>query len=54
VEFALQDVDKPIGVASYLLCEDLPSELQGSLPTIEQLEMEMATIVAEIESSVDS
>jgi predicted nuclease of restriction endonuclease-like (RecB) superfamily len=53
VEFALQDVDKPIGVASYLLREDLPSELQGSLPTTEQLEMEMATIVAEIESSVE-
>jgi predicted nuclease of restriction endonuclease-like (RecB) superfamily len=50
VEFALQDLDKPIGVASYRLREDLPTELQGSLPTIAQLEVEMATIVAEIES----
>ncbi|MBE9033497.1 DUF1016 family protein [filamentous cyanobacterium LEGE 11480] len=50
VEFALQDLEKPIGVASYVLREDLPSELQGSLPSVEQLEDEMATIVAEIES----
>jgi predicted nuclease of restriction endonuclease-like (RecB) superfamily len=54
VEFALQDLDKPIGVASYLLREDLPTELQGSLPTIAQLEVEMATIVAEIEGTSQS
>jgi predicted nuclease of restriction endonuclease-like (RecB) superfamily len=54
VEFALQDLDKPIGVASYLLREDLPTELQGSLPTIEQLEVEMATIVAAIEANEKS
>jgi predicted nuclease of restriction endonuclease-like (RecB) superfamily len=51
VEFALQDLEKPIGVASYMLREDLPSELQKSLPTSEQLETEMAAIVAEIESN---
>jgi predicted nuclease of restriction endonuclease-like (RecB) superfamily len=50
VEFALQDLEKPIGVASYVLQGDLPSALQESLPTVEQLEVEMATIVAEIES----
>ena len=49
VELALKGMEKPIGVASYVLREDLPSELHDSLPTIEQLELEMATIVAEIE-----
>ena len=49
VELALKGMEKPIGVASYVLREDLPSELHNSLPTIEQLEIEMATIVAEIE-----
>ena len=50
VELALKGMEKPIGVASYVLREDLPSELFNSLPTIEQLELEMATIVAEIEA----
>lgn len=48
VEFALQDLEKPIGVASYVLREDLPPEFQGRLPSVEQLEEEMATIVAEM------
>ena len=50
VELALKGMEKPIGVASYVLREDLPSELHDSLPTIEQLELEMATIVAKIET----
>ena len=50
VELALKGMEKPIGVASYVVREDLPSELHNSLPTIEQLELEMATIVAEIEA----
>jgi predicted nuclease of restriction endonuclease-like (RecB) superfamily len=50
-EFALQDVNKPIGVASYLLRDSLPTELQASLPTIEQLELEVAAVVAEVEGA---
>jgi predicted nuclease of restriction endonuclease-like (RecB) superfamily len=53
-EFALQDLNKPIGIASYMLRDSLPSELQANLPSIEQLELEVATVVAEIEGqSVD-
>jgi predicted nuclease of restriction endonuclease-like (RecB) superfamily len=48
-EFALQDLNKPIGIASYMLRDSLPSELQANLPSIEQLELEVATVVAEIE-----
>jgi predicted nuclease of restriction endonuclease-like (RecB) superfamily len=37
-EYALRDVAKPIGVSAYTLLETLPSDLQGSLPTVEELE----------------
>lgn len=43
VEYALRDVAKPIGVAEWQtkLVESLPAELEGTLPTIEQLEAEL-------------
>ncbi len=41
-EYALRDSNKPIGVAEYHLIEALPAELQTSLPTIEQIERELA------------
>jgi predicted nuclease of restriction endonuclease-like (RecB) superfamily len=41
VEFALQDLQKPIGVATYQLKTHLPKSLENSLPTAEQLEIEM-------------
>jgi predicted nuclease of restriction endonuclease-like (RecB) superfamily len=42
VEYSLRSVDKPVGVSSYTLAESLPDTLKGSLPTIEQLEAELA------------
>lgn len=41
VEYALRDTTKPIGVSGYQITEALPESLQGSLPTIEQLEAEL-------------
>jgi hypothetical protein len=43
VEYALRDLRKPIGVAEWRtrLVESLPKRLQGSLPSIEQLETEL-------------
>ena len=41
-ECALRDSNKPIGVAEYQLMEALPAELQTSLPSIEQIERELA------------
>jgi predicted nuclease of restriction endonuclease-like (RecB) superfamily len=35
VEYALRTVGKPIGVAQYQLSKQLPKELQGKLPTLE-------------------
>jgi hypothetical protein len=40
-EYALRDTRKPIGVSSFRLTESLPEKLQGSLPTIEELEAEL-------------
>ena len=48
VEYSLRDVNKPIGVSTYQLRDALPDQLQGSLPTIEQLEMELEAAVQEL------
>jgi len=41
-EYALRDSARPIGVAEYQLVGSLPTELQTSLPSIEQIERELA------------
>lgn len=41
-EYALRDSARPIGVAEYQLVDSLPAELQISLPSIEQIERELA------------
>jgi predicted nuclease of restriction endonuclease-like (RecB) superfamily len=44
VEYALRDIAKPIGVAQWetKLVERLPPNLKGSLPTVEEIEAELA------------
>ncbi len=37
-EYALGDMNKPIGVSAYLLQDALPEQMKGNLPTIEELE----------------
>lgn len=49
VEYSLRDMNKPIGVSTYQLREALPEQLQGSLPTVEQLEAELEAVEIEIE-----
>jgi hypothetical protein len=46
-EYALRDLNKPIGISAYQLTQALPQEYQGSLPTIEQLEAELLTSAIE-------
>lgn len=41
-EYALRNNTQPMGVAEYQLVESLPLELQTSLPSIEQIERELA------------
>ena len=48
-EYALADKSQPMGIAEYKLVETLPAELQTSLPSIEQIERELARGVGEEE-----
>lgn len=43
VEYALRDLKKPIGVAGWKtkIVEQLPEDLKGSLPTVEEIEAEL-------------
>lgn len=41
-EYTLRDMAKPIGLAEYRLTENLPEDLKIALPTIEELEAELA------------
>ncbi len=41
-EYALRNMSAPIGVSEYLITEALPDDLKASLPTVEQLEAELA------------
>ncbi len=41
-EYALRDMTKPIGLAEYRLNDALPDDIKTALPTIEELEIELA------------
>ena len=41
VDYALSDVQKPIGVSEYQLTRALPEELQSRLPNLESIEAEL-------------
>ncbi len=41
VEYALRDINKPIGVSEYILTDELPSDYNESLPTIDEIENEL-------------
>ena len=46
-EYALGDKTQPMGIAEYRLLESLPAELQTGLPSIEQIERELAALSGE-------
>jgi predicted nuclease of restriction endonuclease-like (RecB) superfamily len=41
-EYALRDMNTPIGISEFKTLEELPLEVQSELPTIEQLEAELS------------
>lgn len=43
-EYALSDINKPMGISEYHLTKILPNELKSSLPTIEDIENEFSKI----------
>lgn len=53
-EYSLRDTNKPIGVSIYQLTEALPESLQGSLPSIEELESELRAVQTEAGETSDS
>ncbi len=44
VEYALKDINKPIGVSEYTITKSLPDKFKSSLPSIEELERELSEI----------
>jgi len=42
-EYALRDISKPLGISEFRYLEQLPEDLKGTLPTIEELEAELDT-----------
>lgn len=42
-EYALRDIQKPIGISDYELGQALPKDFRGNLPTIEEIEKELET-----------
>jgi len=43
-EYALSDIQKPMGLSTYTLSHTLPEALRGKLPSIEQLEQELGKV----------
>jgi predicted nuclease of restriction endonuclease-like (RecB) superfamily len=41
VEYALRDINKPIGVSEYQMSSNLPEDFKSSLPSIEDIEAEL-------------
>lgn len=41
-EFALRDINKPMGVSEFEITETLPENLKSNLPTIEEIENEFS------------
>lgn len=48
-EYAVRSINQPIGVSTYQSQDTLPEQLQQSLPTIEQLEAELNTVIIKTE-----
>ena len=44
VEYALRDINKPLGISEYQLIEILPKEYKSSLPSIEEIEAKLDEI----------
>lgn len=43
-EYALRDLQKPIGISTHRTAKELPAPLQPELPSVEQLEQELNTV----------
>jgi len=48
VEFALRDMNKPMGVSEYTLVETLPDNLKGAMPTVEEIESDLLQLQQQV------
>jgi predicted nuclease of restriction endonuclease-like (RecB) superfamily len=48
-EYSFAGIDKPIGISTYELTRALPKELQSALPTVEEIETELAETMRRLE-----
>ena len=55
-EYALRDINKPVGVSEYKLLQDIPEYLQSQLPKAEDIELHIKDIkdVEELEIQEES
>jgi hypothetical protein len=44
VEYSLQNISSPLGVAEYQIMNAVPDNLKGELPSIEELEQELGAV----------
>ena len=54
VEFALRDVNKPIGIATYTYTDTLPSELRPFFPSNEELVRRLDAVTAALQSRTEA
>jgi len=53
VEYALKDIHQPIGVSTYKLTESLPNDLKGLLPSVEDIENRLISIMESLAESTE-
>ena len=54
VEYALRGMNQPIGVSTYRTTAGLPEEFKAKLPSIEDLQHEIESVVEELDQDADS
>jgi hypothetical protein len=53
VEYSLRDIGKTMGISDYHLTQAIPQSLQSKLPTIEELEDELAKRLSDAHEEVN-
>jgi hypothetical protein len=49
VEYALRDIHKPMGVSSFIT-KDIPLSVQSQLPTVQEIEDELTSLINDEEN----
>ena len=49
MEYVLRDINKPMGVSSFIT-KDIPVAVQSQLPTVQEIEIELAALIYDDEN----